>query len=238
MVADRDLEADGFTEHALERCNVAVSRPEFELGVAARAQPCQVIVGAWIEIDTRERLCVAAVEALSEPDHRRQRLDGAAFAAAELAEGTMRFLRWSLAVVAGDQRDDLDLLGIESAQVTVLDQVVGVSMVALVADVDPDVVEERAVFKPVAFAIGEAVDAARLVEDRQRDLGNLLRVLRPVAAALAELDHASPAHVGIPFDLADPRAVAMDVVEDEPLAQRQVAESELLGAELLDDRVE
>ena len=84
----------------------------------------------------------------------------------------------------------------------------------------------------------EAVDAARLVEDGQREPRDLLRVLRPVAAALAELDDAAAADVGIALDLADARAVAVDVVEDEAFAQREVAERELVGAEPPDDRVE
>ena len=71
-------------------------------------------------------------------------------------------------------------------------------------------------------------DAARLVEDaRATSLRDLLRVLRPVAAALAELDDAAAPDVGIALDLADARAVAVDVVEHEPFAQGEIAEREL-----------
>ncbi len=111
-------------------------------------------------------------------------------------------------------------------------------MVALVADVHADVVQQRAVLEPLAFAVAQPVDAARLVEDGQRQSRDLLRVLRPVAAPLAELDDAAAADVGVAFDLADARAVAVDVVEDQAFAQRQVAERELVGAEAPDDRVE
>ena len=65
----------------------------------------------------------------------------------------------------------------------------------------------------------------------QREPRDLLRVLRPVAAALAELDDAAAPDVGVALDLADARAVAVDVVEDEPFAQREVAEREVVGAE-------
>ena len=60
----------------------------------------------------------------------------------------------------------------------------------------------------------------------------------PVAAPLAELDDAAAADVGIALDLADARAVAPDVVEHQPFAQRQVAERELVRAEPADDGVE
>ena len=62
------------------------------------------------------------------------------------------------------------------------------------------------VFEPLALAIAEPVDAARLIEDAQRQPRDLLRVLGPVAAALAELDDAAAPDVGIALDLADPRA--------------------------------
>ena len=120
-------------------------------------------------------------------------------------------------MVARDERDDLDLLRIESAQVAVLDQVVRVPVVALVADVDADVVQQRAVLEPLAFAVGQSVHAARLIEDVQRQPRDLLRVLRPVAAPLAELDDAAAPDVGVALDFADPGAVAVDVVEDDAL---------------------
>jgi hypothetical protein len=40
------------------------------------------------------------------------------------------------------------------------------------------------------------------------------------------------------FHLPNPRAVAVDVVEHQPLAQREVAERELVRAKAADDRVE
>src|SRR5688572_16329125 len=101
-------------------------------------------------------------------------------------------------------------------------------MVALVADMNADVMQQRAVFQPLAFAVGEAVGAARLVEDAECEPRDLLRVLGPVAAALAEFDDAAPADVGVAFDLADARAVAVDVVEDESFAKGEVAQRQVL----------
>src|SRR6185436_2303612 len=116
---------------------------------------------------------------------------------------------------------------LESAKIPILDQIVRMPVMALVADVDADVVEQRAVLEPLALPVGEPVHAARLIEEAQRDPGDLLRVLGPVAAALAELDDAAPPDVGVALDLLDLRAVAVDVVEHQPFTQRQVAEGEL-----------
>ena len=62
------------------------------------------------------------------------------------------------------------------------------AMMTLVADVHADVVQQRAELEPLALAIAEPMHRARLVEDRQGELRHLPRVLRPVAAAFAELD--------------------------------------------------
>ena len=67
---------------------------------------------------------------------------------------------------------------------------------------------------------------------------DLLRVLRPVVAALGQLDDAAAPDVGIAIGLRDLLAVPRDVVEDEAFAQRQVAERDLVGAEPAEDRVE
>jgi hypothetical protein len=111
-------------------------------------------------------------------------------------------------------------------------------VVALVTDVDADVVEERSVLEPFPLAIRQAVHAACLIEDVQRQARDLLRVLRPVPASLAELDDAAAADVGVAFDFADAGAVAVDVVEHDALAQGEVAQRELARAEPSDDRVE
>src|SRR4029079_15933750 len=67
---------------------------------------------------------------------------------------------------------------------------------------------------------------------------DLLRMLRPVTAAFSQLDDAEPANVGITLDLADPRTVAVNVVEHEPFSQSEIAERQVFGAESAHDRVE
>ena len=80
--------------------------------------------------------------------------------------------------------------------------------------------------------------AAGLIEDAERQPRDLLRMLGPVAAALAELDDAAAANVGVALDLADASAVAVDVVEDEPFAKREIAERQVVGAEAAQNGIE
>ncbi len=101
-----------------------------------------------------------------------------------------------------------------------------------------DVVEQCRILEPLAFAIRQSVDAARVIEQRRRQPRNLLRVLGPVVAALGQSDHAAAPDVGIPIRVRDFLAVPRDVIEDEPLAQRQIAERELGGTEPAHDRVQ
>ena len=81
-------------------------------------------------------------------------------------------------------------------------------------------------------------DAARLVEDRQRQPRDLVRVLGPVAAALGQLDDAAAPHVGVLAGLRDVLAVALDVVEHQPFAQREIAQRDLGRLEPLQHGVE
>ena len=66
-----------------------------------------------------------------------------------------------------------------------------------------DVVHQRRVFEPLALAVGQAVNRARLVEERQRQPHDLLRMLRVVVAALRQLERAAPPDVGNAVDLRD-----------------------------------
>src|SRR5262249_1855682 len=126
----------------------------------------------------------------------------------------------------------------EAAKIAVLDQIVRMTVMPLVADVNTDVVQERAVLQPLAFLFGEAVHAARLIEDAERQPGHLLCVVRPVATPLAELDDASASDIRISLRFSDARAVAVNVVEDQALAEREIAEREFVRAETLNDRIE
>ena len=122
-------------------------------------------------------------------------------------------------MVSGDERDRFDLQWLEASQVAVANQIVRVLVMALVADVDADVVEQRRVLEPLALAIGQSMDAARAVEQRQRQLRDLLGVLGHVVATFRQFDDAAAPHVGVSLRLGNLFPVTRDVVEDEPFAQ-------------------
>jgi hypothetical protein len=140
-------------------------------------------------------------------------------------------------MVPRDEADDRDLLGLETAQPAVPDQVVRMLVMPFVADVRPDVVEQRAVLEPVAFALAQPVARLQAVEHGERKTRDLLGVRREIVAPLGQLDHAAAPDVGIAIDGANVPGVALDVIEHEPLAQREIAKRDLVGAQALEDRV-
>ena len=119
-----------------------------------------------MELEPGNCLLVAAVEAFGQTKDRGERANRAPAPAAEVAESALMPIRRRLTMIPGDERDRLDFVRLESAQVAVLDQVVRVLVVPLVRDVDADVVKERCVLQPLALALRERMDAARLIEER------------------------------------------------------------------------
>ncbi len=215
-----------------------VGGPQFQFRVAIGAQPRKIIVAARKEIDSGKRLGMAAVEPFSQANDCRQHAHRAAQRVVEVPVALMRFFRGRLAMIARHQGNHFDLARIESPQISILDQVIGMAVMAVVADVHADIVEERSVFQPFAFAVSESVHATRLIEYAERKTRDLLRMLRPVPAAFAKFDDAAAADVGVALHLADSSAVAMDIVEDEALAQREIAQGQVFGTEAAQDRVE
>ena len=148
--------------------------PELQLHIARRPQPYQVVVAAIVELQAGDGLRVTAIETLGQPQDRRERANRATAPLAELVHRAMTLLRRGLPVVPRHQRDRLDLVRLEPAEIAVLDQVVRVLVMALVADVNADVVQERGVLEPVPLAIGQPVNRPRLVEQRDRQPRDVL----------------------------------------------------------------
>ena len=212
--------------------------PEFQFRLARRPQLQQVVVSAVVKLDAVDDLRVAAIQALGEPEDGRERADRAPRPALEIAEAVVTALGRYLPMIARHERNCLDLVRLESTQIAVFDEVIRVLVVAFVADVDADVVQERRVFEPFALVVGQSVNGARVVEERERQPRDLLRVLRPVLAPLGQFDHAAAAHVGIAIGLRDFLAVPGDVIEDEALPEGEIAKRDLVGSEPAQDLVE
>src|SRR5581483_108426 len=232
------FDAQRFAEEPLERLRMPAGRPELELRVAAGPDLEESVLVAIVKIDARDDLRVTAIEAFRETQDRRERLDDPPPPPRQLPIAFVFAFRRGAPMVAGDECDRFDFVGIEPAQVAVLDQIVRMFVMPFVADVDADVVQDGRVLQPLALAIGEPVDRAGLVEERRRKPRDLRRMLRPVVAALGELDDAPPAHVRIAVGLRDLLAVARDVIEDQTFAEGKVAERELSRPETPHDRVE
>ncbi len=217
---------------------MSVCRPDFQLGVAAGPELQQAVVAAIVQLEPRHDLSVAAIETLGESQDGRKGADRASKPARQLAVAFVRLLRRGAAVIARDQPDHLDFVGLEASKVAVLDQVIRVLVMAGVADVDSHVVKQRRVLEPLPLPIGQVVHGSGLIEKAYRQFRDLCRVLGPVVTAISELDDASSTDIRVALDLGDLPAVAPDVVEDEPLPQRQIAQRQLGRAKRSHDRVE
>ena len=136
-----DFEADRQIELPLERRHVTMCGPQLQLRITVRAKPGEVVVTARKEVDPGERLRVAPIEPLGQPDNRRQHSHGPAQRAVQIPVPLVRLFRRRLTVISRDERDHLDLPRLEPAQITILDQVVRMAVMAVVADVYPDVVQ-------------------------------------------------------------------------------------------------
>ena len=180
-----------------------IGGPELELGVAVRREPHLEQVTGFHDLHVADHLRVAAVEALGQAHDRAEQPDRLPLARGQLAEPLVALLGLRLPMIPGGEGDDLDLVGIEAAQVPVFDQVVRVFVVPLVADVVADVVEQRAVFEPLALACAGVVQALGRVENRERQARDLLGVGGPIATALGQLHHAPAPRVRIALDRAD-----------------------------------
>ena len=213
-------------------------RPELELRVAGGAEPDQIRVAARDDVERGHDLGVAAIEPFGEAQHRGQRPDRLPQAPLQGAIPIMGLFRRRLAMIARQERNNLDLLRVESPQLAVLNQVIRVPVVPFVGDMHAGVVEQRPVFQPLPLAVGERVDRPGLVEYGQRELRDVARVRGGIPAAFTQFDDAAAADVRVTLDLPDGRGVAVNVIEDQPLAQRQVAQRDVVGAEAAQHAVE
>ena len=96
-------------------------RPDFQFRVAHGSDLQQAIIAAIMQFHGRDRLLVAAIEALREAQYGGQRADRLPALSTEAAEAFVPLLRRRLSVIAGDERDGLDLVGLEATKIAVLD---------------------------------------------------------------------------------------------------------------------
>jgi hypothetical protein len=214
------FQAERLADDALEGIYVPHAGPQLELDIARGSKLQQCVLTAILQLDGGNRLRVAAVEIFGELQHRRQRANHATPLPLEIAEAFMPSVGGRPPMVAGDQRNDIDFVRFEPAQIAVLNQIVRVFVVPLVADMDADIVQQRRIFQPFALAIGQTVHAARVIEQHHRETCHLLRMVGPVVAALRQLDDAAATDVRVAIGLDDLLAVTRDVVETQAFSER------------------
>jgi hypothetical protein len=212
-----DLDAKRLAYQLFERCQLTPGSPDFELGIALRSHAQQSILPTIVKLDAHENLRVAAIEVLCKSQNGGKRLNRSLPPAFQRAVAFMAPTRLSTAMIARNEGNCLDLVGLESSQIAVFYQVIRMSVMPFVRDVHADVVQDCGVFQPVALTVAKTMHAASLIEQRESESGHLARVLWPVVVALGELDHAAAPDVGIALDLRDLLAVSRDVIQKQSL---------------------
>lgn len=215
-----------------------VRRPEFELDIGGRVQPERQSTRFEARLELRDRLGVAPVEAFGKAKNASQHADGVATVLRQPAEFGVRLLGHGLSMVAGDKRDDRDLFRIEAPQASVRDQVVRMAVVPLVADVMTNVMQDGGILEPLAFGRPELMPGGRRIENHESQPPNLIDMRGVVAAALSQLDHTATPDVRVPLGGPDVGGIPPDVVQDQPLAQREVRQRNFGRAEMVDQRVQ
>jgi len=181
---------------------------------------------------------MTAVEALREAENGAERAHRPPRFALESSETLVPAFRCGLTMVPRYEADHFGFVRLESAQLAVPNQVVRVFVVALVADVDADVVQGGRVLEQLPLVIRESMDRARLVEQRDGQAGDMLCMFRREIAPLGELEDASSPHVRVPVGLRDLLPVARDEVEHQSFAQRKIAQRDVLCSKPAQDLVD
>ncbi len=143
---------------------MALRRPELELGISGGPDLQQGIIAAIVEFHAGDGLRMAAIQVFGQPQNGSKLSDHLAPLPSEVAEAEVPPLGRAAAVIPGDQRNRFDLVGLEAAQIAVLDQIIRMPMMTLVADVDARVMQNRRIFQPLTFLVGHPMYAAGAIE--------------------------------------------------------------------------
>src|SRR5688500_12251581 len=132
------FKSDASIEGRLERGGMSSRCPDLQFRVTRRRQLYHESAGAQSHSQPLDDLGVAAIESFGQPNKSCQHPDNVARLVRKSRELVMRLPRHRLAVIPRDERDRLDLIRCESPQATMANQVVGMFVMPLVADVRAD----------------------------------------------------------------------------------------------------
>jgi hypothetical protein len=212
--------------------------PQLQLGIAVRPHLHQGIGTTIVQVEPRNHLGVAPIEAFREAQHGGQGADGLLLAALQMRVLVVAFARPGPPMIPCHEGHGINLIGLETPQVSILDQIPRVFVMAFIRDMNADIVKNGRIFQPFPLAIGAAMKGAGLVEQHEGEPRDVVCVLRPVVAAFGEFDDAAAPDVGIAIGLRNLLAVLRDVLEDQPLSQREVAQRDFLRAQPPQDGIE
>jgi hypothetical protein len=108
-----DFYPERFAGESFERRGVSGRGPEFQFRITRRADLQEIVVATIVELQARDGLRVAAIEALRETQNRRQRPHDPPRAAPQRAEALVLPLRRLLTMVARHERDRFDFVRFE-----------------------------------------------------------------------------------------------------------------------------
>ena len=128
-------------EGGLERLQLAIGRPDLELCVADGENVQAECANPFADLHLADDTVSAAIQRLGDTKKRRQHTNGPQQPFRQIGDPGMRAGRGGTAVIASHQRDDLDFVGLKAPEIPVLDEIVGMTVVFLVADVVADVVQ-------------------------------------------------------------------------------------------------
>src|ERR671910_3600224 len=159
-------------EKLLEQVALAACAPLLELGVVFPREPDHDQRRADSYVDSVDRLTAAAVEAVGDAQERGQLAQPRLAAVPQRAE-FLGGARLAAPMPSGDGGEQRDLFGGEAAHPAVLDEVRGVAGMSVGGHVLADVVQERGVLEELAIILVERVQLGGLVEQLEREPGNL-----------------------------------------------------------------
>jgi hypothetical protein len=165
--ATGQFELDRRLQYFSKRDGVSIRGPDLELRIAGGPDPDDEAPALVLDREPGNDLRVAAVEALGEAHDRAQQSNRLPTRTRKAPVPSVRLLRGGLPMISGDETNHLHFFGFEASKAAVLDEVMGVAMVAFVADVRANIVQERPVLQPLTLALTQIVPPPKAVEDGQ-----------------------------------------------------------------------
>src|SRR6266487_1329559 len=104
------------------------------------------------------------------------------------------------------------------------------SMMSALGDVKTDIVQNRCVFEKKPVGIGQSMQLACLMKNRQSQARDVVGVHFGIMATPRELHDTAPSQLWEFLDELDPGPIFCDVVGNDAFAQRRLAQRRAVGA--------